>query len=365
MRGTIEVTVWVSVLAFRGRSAMTRIFGLCPRCKGRIKINDADRLNGRKIICRDCGEKIRIRVPQSSRGGDSGDSEVFDLDESCLVEDVDGESVAFADDEYAAPIDDELPVYRPQLKRTKKKAESTFNEDGAAASSTKKQPAAGSGKPKQSPLVMILACSGALVLASGAVGGLLFLRGAGLLKPGKFHPPEKYVAIRPPLASLSGQIPEGWTESYAGGRNRIPVYARFSDGGSITIELRETVGSSGKGKLMNAVAIGRDPVGIGHLNEAPQVDETHEFHRQIALKNYAKWDEDPSRPIETQGFGDGRISNFTARETMFSSTIKGCRASVVSVAHQYNIVCTCPPSQFKDVAPVFEKIIASLGSWEK
>jgi hypothetical protein len=348
---------------------MTRIFGLCPRCKGRIRINDAERLNGRKIACRDCGEKIRIRVPQSTGGGDSEELAVFDLDESALPEDGDAESFALADDEYAAPIDDDLPVYRPQLKRTKKQGESTFNENGAAPSSIKKQTAGGNGQPKQSPLVIILACSGALVLAGGVVGGILLLRGGGPLKPAKFEPPEKYVAMQPGIVPLSGEIPEGWKASYGGGIGGIRIYARISDGGSISIDIRETEGSSAKGKMKKAIASGQEIGSFGskteRIGDAPAIAATHEYHRTVVIKNFSTYKEGPARPIETKGFGEGRISDFTGKEGMFTSTIQGCRASVVHREHQYSIVCTCPPAQFKEVLPVFERIIASLGPGEK
>ena len=39
---------------------MTKIYGLCPRCKSRIKINNIERLDGRKIACRDCGHTMQI-----------------------------------------------------------------------------------------------------------------------------------------------------------------------------------------------------------------------------------------------------------------------------------------------------------------
>jgi hypothetical protein len=98
---------------------------------------------------------------------------------------------------------------------------------------------------------------------------------------------------------------------------------------------------------------------IGRLDGTPSVLATHEYHRGVVTKNFTTYKELVARPIET-GFGEGRISNFTGKETILSSTVKGCRASVVHRAHQYSIVCTCPPAQFKDVLPVFEKVIASL-----
>jgi len=153
-------------------------------------------------------------------------------------------------------------------------------------------------------------------------------------------------------------------------QNGIPISGRIKDGGSIFIEIRESEGSSAKGKTKKAIASGQEvnQIGgpsIGRVGEAPPVAATHEYHRTVVIKNFSTYKEGPARPIETKGFGEARISDFTGKETIFSSTVKGCRASVVHREHQYNIVCTCPPAQFKDVLPVFEKIISSLGTDEK
>jgi hypothetical protein len=82
--------------------------------------------------------------------------------------------------------------------------------------------------------------------------------------------------------------------------------------------------------------------------------------------DFSRFEEESARPIETEGFPEGCVSIFTAKEQgILGHEVKGCRVTLRGAKRQFNIVCKCPPAQFDDVLPVFEKIIASLGTPEK
>jgi hypothetical protein len=346
---------------------MTKIFGLCPRCKSRIRIDNVERLDGRKILCRDCGYTIRIRDPKRALvRQESEEGEVFDLDEGLLLDDPDA---ANGDDEFAVAIDedDELPAYRPLTRRPKaKKKPAKAADEVSSALVLNRDVNAAKREGKKSPLLIGLVCGGILLVVGGLAGGLIFLRSLALAAAAKFETPEKYVAMQLDTIPVTGIMPEGWKFSYGGGTRGIPIFLKISDGGSISIEMRETVGSSAKGQMMNDLKAGKEVTLLrSGLNEAPSVDNTHEFNRKVVIKDFVKYDEGSGLAIETKGFGEGRISDFTGRDGYFSGTIKGCRASIAGADHQYSIVCKCPPAQFKDVRPVFEKIIANLGTWGK
>ncbi len=353
---------------------MTKIFGLCPRCRARIKINNVEALEGRKIACRDCGYMIRISNPaKAAKRQKSEEVEVIEDDEDeCLLLDASDviEDVATPDDEFAL---DETEAYRPQPRRPKapKKPAKPSDEEGEGESfEDKRRSKPAARKSKQSPLMIILICGGVLLVAGGAIGGFVLLRQSGGGTGTKFEAPQKYVAIRTGLLPLSGMMPEGWKSSAGGGVAGVPIYLKINDGDSIFIDIRETEGSSAKGKMKKAIASGEEvhQIGgpsIGHVGDAPAVASTHEYHRGVVIKNFSSYKEGPSRSLETAGFGEAKISDFTGKESLFSGTVKGCRASVVHREHQYNIVCKCSPSQFKDVLPVFEKIIGSLSPGEK
>src|SRR5579862_3760438 len=101
---------------------MTKIFGLCPRCKSRIKINHVERLDGRKIACRDCGYTIRIRAKAAlSRNRQQSDEmEMLDDEDEPihLVQPDDLELIEDDDDEFGAVIvSDDEAAYRSLTRR--------------------------------------------------------------------------------------------------------------------------------------------------------------------------------------------------------------------------------------------------------
>jgi hypothetical protein len=353
---------------------MTKIFGLCPRCKSRIRINNVERLDGRKIACRDCGYTIRIQAGKAkSKSAPSRRppeeleiTEFFDENgEEVLIENLKASAAdAIDDEEFSAAIDrdGELPAYRPLARRpkAKKRAPEEMDDDARANSFVPAEKSA-ARKGKLTPLKIVLICVGFLIGFGAAFAGVSLLRSGG--GSAKFEPPEKYVAIPVGLGPLAGEKPEGWNSVTGGGANGIPIYVRINHD-DISIDIRETEGSSAKGKMKKAIMSGQElnQIGgpsIGRLGEAPGIDSTHGYHLDVVMKNFSNYRENAAQPIET-GFGMGLISDFTAEEGLFHSRVKGCRASLVARDHQYNIVCKCPAAQFKAVKPVFEKIVASL-----
>jgi hypothetical protein len=354
---------------------MTKIFGLCPRCRSRIKINDVERLDGRKIACRDCGYTIRVHATKARvrpAGGRQQPEELeitefFDEDgEEVLIENLEASAAgALDDDDFPAAIDrdSELPAYRPLARRTKAKKKTPESDDDEADGTAfvPAQKSAGR-KGKMTPLKIVGICVGFLIGFGAAFAGVSLLRSGG--GSAKFEPPEKYVAIPVGLIPLAGQMPDGWKPTSGGGMRGIPIYVRITDGDSISIDVRETEGSSRKGKMKQRLLSGQEVNQIGGEpmegpGQAPAVAGTHAYHLNVVMKNFSNYKESMARPIET-GFGEGLISDFTAEEGLLHGRVKGCRASVVHRNHQYSIVCKCPPAQFKDVKPVFEKVIASL-----
>jgi hypothetical protein len=337
---------------------MTRIFGLCPRCKSRIKINNVERLDGHKILCRDCGYTIRIRNPKRALvRRQSDDAEVFDIDESDLIED--SNPVENEDDEFAVAIDeeDDLPAYQPLLYRSvvkKKPAEDT--EDEPAGGLVPRAGTKGDRKQKKNPLLITLALLGGLALVGLAAGGLYWMKAVGIGKAKKFEPPQNYETFAPKELELSAKVPEGWTTSSGGGQAAIPIFARFSSG-PVSVEVRESV----SGGALGQAAIATQGANPEVPREAPVVG-IHVLHKRDFEEIYSKYNETFGRPITTRGYGEGRISDFTASEGLFGTPIKGCRATMMNSIHQFTVTCKCPASQFKDWKPVFEKIVESIST---
>jgi predicted Zn finger-like uncharacterized protein len=299
----------------------------CPHCDARLKIKD-ESLLGSTVKCPKCRERFIAEEPL----------EVVDKPE-------------LDDDEF----EDDRPL--PSLassRRTAKRAQ-----PNSAGTKTFRPPTnrgSGSGRQtKQRRLLIALAGGAIAALACLLVAGVLLLRGRSET-PARFEPPEKYVPIRAGAIPLTGTIPEGWKQQYGGGVGAVPIRASFSDGGSISIEIRQTVGIS---LMISQVIAKKNP-------QPPSLKRLHSHHLSMTRQDFAQFDDDSSRPIETEGFPEACVSTFSAKEPgIFGREVKGCRATLRGAKRQFNIVCKCPPAQFDDVLPVFEKIIASLGTPEK
>ena len=198
---------------------MTKIFGLCPRCKARIKINNVERLYGRKIVCRDCGYAIRIQDPARAASRRRSDEvEVIDADEDDgLLLDESDVSTTSRLRTTSSPSTRPRPIARwPVAPSPKKPAQPVEDEAASDAFVESRRSKSPPRKSKQSPLLIALICGGVLLVAGGAVGGFLYLPQSGIGAAAKFEPPQKYVAIKMGIVPLSGMKPEGW-ESTAGG----------------------------------------------------------------------------------------------------------------------------------------------------
>jgi hypothetical protein len=193
------------------------------------------------------------------------------------------------------------------------------------------------------------------LLVSLVVGGIVLLR-SGIFKPAKYEPPQNYVSFAPKGFQLSAKVPEDWTQTYAGGEGGLPISARFASG-SISVNVRESIG----GGALGQAAIAMQGAAPGVPKEAPVVG-IHAYHRRHFEDDYKNYNEGFERPIKTRGYGEGRISDFTANEGLFGLQIKGCRATMMNSIHQFTVTCKCPAGQFKDIKPVFEKIVASLST---
>jgi hypothetical protein len=221
-----------------------------------------------------------------------------------------------------------------------------------AAAKIERSPKTSSGISKRSSRWIV----GSIALIGLVGAGVIFLR------PGqatKFEPPQKYVPFSPKSFEmiLACEVPEDWKQKFRGGKNSGPVWAQFSDG-RLSIEICENLSGDGIREAVVAMRKKTDPA----RREAPPAEQIHEFQRQKSSENFKSYNEAPrSRGLETKGYGEARVSDFTATEGLFGTEVSGCRATVLNQAHQMTVTCKCPPSLLQDAKPVFEKVISSLG----
>jgi hypothetical protein len=206
---------------------------------------------------------------------------------------------------------------------------------------------------KRSTLVI----AGAVALVGLVVGGVILLRGLG--QATQFEPPQNYVSFSPKEFEtiLTCEIPASWKQQFRGGRNAGPIWARFTDG-QVSIEICENLSGAGIQEAVVAMRKKADPA----RREAPPAEQIHEAQRQKSSESFKSYNEAPrTQGLKTKGYGEARISDFTAREGLFGTEVSGCRATALNQAHQLTVTCKCPPAVFHEAKPVFEKIISSLG----
>jgi hypothetical protein len=344
----------------------------CPACRAKLRFGKRPKT---RVTCPSCGHQFDYQTAEpiaqkavepnpdaihsANPADELGTTAAFGLalkeatQEPCRS---DGEDELELIDDEIVDEDRELPAYQPLARRpgAKKKPSAKAEQKpggGAFIAPQKSRPTAGTSK--LNPMVVGLVSAGVLMILVLVALGVVLSRGAGFGTPAKFEQPEKYVPLQVGfIIPLSGMMPEGWksTSGGGGGRDGPPIFAKISNGGSISIEIRESFGL----KLAQVAT-----------RRMPSLAEAHEYLGEAAKGAFSHYEEGPVRPMRTEGFREACISDFSGGEGMLGSKVKGCRATLSAPPHQYNVICKCPPAQFEDAKPVFEKIISSLGTGEK
>lgn len=205
-----------------------------------------------------------------------------------------------------------------------------------------------------------MAIAGLIALVGLGGGGMFLLRGSSQVT--SYEAPQKYVLFNPKIYAmmLSCEVPEDWKQQIRGGQNIGPIQARFTDG-RLSIEICENLTFDGIREVVVAMRQKADTA----RRDASPAELIHEHQRQQSAENFKSYSEEPqSRGIKTKGFGESRISDFTAREGIFGTDVRGCRATAANQLRQFTVTCKCPPAMFQDAKPVFEKVISSLNCGE-
>jgi DNA-directed RNA polymerase subunit RPC12/RpoP len=365
---------------------------ICPHCKTPFTIHHIEDMVGMKILCKHCGGKILMQAPkpakkkaarprdseiilldddaiveddfqssatrskpakkQVDKAAKAAEPDVIELDDDAIVEDdFEIEAVEVVDDEFADSEAARLPA-RPQklltAKKPKKKTADTLQGPVGKESGGPPQ------KAKSGALGIWIAV-GAIGLCTIAGGAVLLLSATGVGQ--KFKAPEKYVDFAPAGLQLSCSVPKGWDQSYGGGSAGVPIHARFTFG-KISIDIRESI----SGGALGQAGMAMQQQANGQAAQGATAIGLHEFHGQRIKEDFKSFHEENLQPIKTAGYSEACMSDFTADQGFFGGgKTKGCRATVVSTLHQFDVICKCPVGMFEEVRPVFEKIIMSLG----
>jgi hypothetical protein len=292
---------------------------VCPHCGAKHKLPDDSKV-GKKIRCRECEEPFVVEAeeaPAVKRAGKSGGGGL----------DAKG-----------------LPPRSKAKSKTKKKS-ATAEKDAPKKPKRKSKSSAGN-----SPALIGLIC----VLALGLLIGipLLFFGGDEPMKA-----PESYAKFQHPTQNtFQCEYPEGWTVDSGGGSGQA-VWSKFETG-DVKIRVRSSISASAVGDI--AASLGGGPLNPGEElpEELAPVAQVHELMRDQFAGDYKEYQESPPTKSET-GFGDTRISEFTAKEG-FGSKIRGLRASMLGTNLQYTVICDCLEEDWEVCRPIFERVIKSM-----
>jgi hypothetical protein len=354
--------------------AVSHVVVQCPKCSTRFKLKAGPQANGAKVVCKKCETAFRVRLKQRARPKPD-DDEIIDVGDDAVVDDEPVEEPDVADDWDESPVDDEFGDPSPPARSAKARSsnapslpgkigQNVFKKPGKSAKSRSREKANDDEDQDEeedsnrSNAPIVIAVVLAVMVAAGGLGvGGYFLVQA-VQRANRFVVPSKYVDFNPPAFPLSGKIPEGWEEKHGGGEGGMQAWVRLTDG-KASIEARESISGGAMGQAAIALQQKFDPQ--GKLSELTSpVGRIHEAQKAAMEDIFTDYEEQPDRKIQTAGWGEARISDFTAKDGLMKSPIRGCRATILDTIHQFTITCKCPPSQFEAAKPVFEKVIASF-----
>jgi hypothetical protein len=143
--------------------------------------------------------------------------------------------------------------------------------------------------------------------------------------------------------------------NFGGGSGGVPVFATFEIG-KFKIQFRSSPSGTQVGAI--AQAGNQDPQDLPE--EMKPVRIAHDYQKAKFAAEVSGYEEkgEPQVFKCAGSGGEGRLSVYTATEGMFGKVF-GYRATLLGVNNQWNVVCKCPPADWKTCQPLFLKILES------
>jgi hypothetical protein len=244
----------------------------------------------------------------------------------------------------------------------------------------------GTGNPNPWPLAGGLTALALLTI----VGGIFFV-GMGL-QPAAVAAPTSYARFTSGDKSFSCEYPEGW-EQVTSESHAVQSAARFRKGGAqITIDSDLTMGiigdlnpSAGMPPELSGGGMGIPdmPTGGGGAEvpgmpsldgiptmekvegaleamKKPAIERLHDANRktyEIAMRDY---EEQAAQPFQTPA-GEARLSEFTAKDGILGSTVRGYRATILGRDRGITVFAKCSDGNWAALQPAFTRVIHSIG----
>ncbi len=309
------------------------------QCDCGQKYSVKEEFAGKKTSCRQCGEVVQIPNPAKSTrpkpkakpkpAEDEWDETAFEEEE---------------DEDFEAAI-----------KPKEKKAGASLPIKKSKGKSKKQR----TDQPDGVPTGMIIAMvAGAAVVLLGGIGFLTMnIKGEGAQVAGGgaavAAAVPKLAEVRNDLGNFAIAFPDGWDIKTGGGSGGMPPFAT-AESGSIYLSVKSD---------QHATALLTTSQNFDSENSRLEDFPVHRAHELVKVKLEAEFDayEETAPKLISTKYGDGRISEFTAQEGLFSKT-KGLRATFLSNAWCLKITCKCPQKEFPKNEALFCKVIESFSN---
>lgn len=325
---------------------------------GRV-IKTVDENAGKKAKCPDCGEVVRLpakKQKQASRSAEpaspsrSARSKALgsksSKDKPSKRSGGDQTSTDdWGDEEFSETV-------RSLPSRTRRKIKSTKGEGTEPGSDKAKESKKGTKEGGNSAIMIVLGV-GAVVAVGICLGAFLMVKPGGADGAAKKGGGIKLVEFKSEQGELNCLYPEGWEVTAGGGTGGIPPSAVFEKSGA-----KVSFRSSPSGSALSMIVQPNASDGAEISDDLKPVSRIHEMQKRKVEDDLNGYQETgPAQMIKTAGFGEARVSEFTASERF--SKIYGYRVTILGNQNQWIVVCKCSASQWKGYKSMFRKMIES------
>lgn len=281
-----------------------------------------EKLAGKTIRCKECGETIKVAGGKQKTYDNVGDEE----------------------DEYG----DEPAPLRGKVKEAKL--------PGTAKKKKKKSKKSSGGESQGLPkwLIPVAIVLGLGVGGFGAYLGVKAIAGAAsAAKVEAATLPENFVEVVNTDGGFKFEAPEGWEAETGGGTGGRPPWGKFSKG-DVSFDMRADLKGA---PIADIQSIGDD--GTAPPEESP-VARVHAFQTEMKYAvEYKDFKEQPGG-FHDVPFGQGWLTEFTASEGTFGGKIHGYRLTLLGGTHQFNVICKCSEKNWETWKPFFEKVMKTI-----
>jgi hypothetical protein len=335
----------------------------CPHCGAKYKLKTS--VADRKMKCRRCEKPFKISAPADDSDGEpDGEVDLPSLPGPKRKKKASGtQKVAvncagcgirfeapFRQKSYETPC---LACDQPVPVPGKDRSVGAPAEEPAEKPRKRKKRSAAKSQKQFNPLIPLVI---GVVCVVGVVGSLFLLPGMTSKKSDIQVPEEEEYLLYIDTIGKEFRVkyPPGW-EVESGARGTSNPWARFTKG-SAKIRIKTSMGASALGTMMNPGGVddGETP------EELTPVAEIHRLMKDQFAETYSGYEEQPAITIKT-GFGDGRLSEFTA-DGSWGSKLKGIRLSCLGLRYQFTLMGHCAEADWDACRPIFEYVAESLSN---